>query len=144
MEDIKKRGYTLSGVYVAFWENHNKEAQERYYFKEKMINENLIIVDEYYNDRNYNECLLLKHFNQLYAIEYCFYDGSNLDEIQKYRILKDVFELYNKLSLIEFLETMHMMSGSIITASMKSNSEFAEKIKNNIGNIINTIVNDAV
>jgi hypothetical protein len=67
------------------------------------------------------------------ASEFILYWDDYLVPIQSLRIVKDIFELYNKSELSTFLELMKEMSTQYISASMqsqeKNRNELIERVK---------------
>ncbi|WP_339217024.1 hypothetical protein [Ornithinibacillus sp. FSL M8-0202] len=113
---------------------------EYIYYSKHMLKDNLIIVA---NTFPYEDCskesgwdvetwIDVKHYNDIDAISFTVYQGDYLQDIQVYRIVKDIYDLYLDNVLPEFLTIMDDISVASQSQSMQSRKENAISVRNRI------------
>lgn len=97
-----------------------EETETVIYYNQEMLNNNLIIeeVTQVANLRM-ETSINIKHFNDLDANHYALYCDIELAPIQVYRILADVFAMYQSKNLNEFLDIVETLSIYHESASMQ-------------------------
>lgn len=110
---------------------------EYLYYSEDMLEHNLIIaVDTFvYGDNpdgkgcNVETWISVKHFNDFDAFTFTMYSGDYLQEIQVYRIVKDIYDLYLDNVFPDFLKVIHELSVGFQSQSMQSKKENAISVR---------------
>lgn len=105
-------------------------VDEAYYFyNEQLLANNVIIKYEtlVYDDDNPN-VISVKHYNELNAGEWFFYWGDYLEHIQIYRIIKDIFDLFNEHPFSDFAQFLDDLSTQSYSSSMQSNADHKRDI----------------
>lgn len=74
----------------------------------------------------------VQHFNDIDAFTFTMYSGDYLQEIQVYRIVKDIYDLYLENVLSDFLKIIHGLSVGFQSQSMQSKKENAIDVRNGI------------
>ncbi|WP_249871773.1 hypothetical protein [Oceanobacillus saliphilus] len=108
------------------------------YYSKDMLEQNLIIsVDTFvYEDSSDGKeewsvetWINVQHFNDIDAFSFTMYSGDYLQEIQVYRIVKDVYDLYLDNVLSDFLKIIHELSVAFQSQSMQSKKENAINVR---------------
>jgi len=104
------------------------EVDEVYFYTNpSMIKDGLYIElsesESNEEDFKYQTWINVKSITSDDAIAYTIYNGDSLQDIQSYRIIKDILELYETFPLVIFLKTIRCMSGTSYSASMQSVAE---------------------
>lgn len=113
---------------------------EYIYYSTDMLEHNLIIaVDTFiYEDGSDGKewsvetWINVQHFNDNDAFSFTMYSGDYLQEIQVYRIVKDIYDLYLDNALSDFLNIIHELSVGFQSQSMQSKNEKAIRVRNGI------------
>lgn len=110
------------------------------YYSKSMVKDNLIIV---VNTFSYEDSLKesgwnietwidVKHYNDEDAFSFTLYQGDYLQDIQVYRIVKDIYDLYLGNVLPNFLGIMDDLSVGFQSQSMQSKKEIAINVRKGI------------
>ncbi|MEC5424327.1 hypothetical protein QGM71_12575 [Virgibacillus sp. C22-A2] len=113
---------------------------EYIYYSKHMLKDNLIILA---NTLPYEDCskesgwnveiwVEVKHYNDIDAVSFTVYQGDYLQDIQVYRIVKDIYDLYLDNVLSEFLTIIDDISVGFQSQSMQSKKEYAISVRNRI------------
>ena len=113
---------------------------EYIYYSKHMLKTNLIIVA---NTLPYEDCseesgwsvetsIEVKHYNDIDAVSFTVYQGDYLHDIQVYRIVKDIYDLYLDNALSDFLYIINEWSVGSQSQSMQSKKENAVSVRNRI------------
>ncbi|MBD8069797.1 hypothetical protein [Bacillus sp. PS06] len=113
---------------------------EYIYYSKNMLEHNLIIaVDTFaYEDSpdgkewSVETWINVQHFNDIDAFTFTMYSGDYLQEIQVYRIVKDIYDLYLDNELSDFLKIIHELSVGFQSQSLQSKKENAIDVRNGI------------
>lgn len=106
------------------------EEEAAVYFNNDMLNNNLIIREEtlWSGDLRVETVISVRHFNEWDAGIWYLYWGDLLEPIQVYRIIRDLFEMYNELSLSLFLKTISHLCSTSQFASQQIQRENRDRI----------------
>ena len=122
--------------------NYVEGSEAEYiYYSEGMLDHNLIIsVDTFvYEDfldgkgkGSIETGINIQHYNDIDAFTFTMYSGDYLQEIQVYRIVKDIYDLYLDNVLPEFIKIIHELSEGFQSQSMQSKKENAINVRQGI------------
>lgn len=124
--------WLVRGLYIA------EESGEFYYFNEHMLKDNIVIAKT-------RDSLLNMQLLRIYFVDYKdvgMLDISSidvLDDLQVYRLIKDIYELYNELSKTSFLQVMYEMAVSICTTNSMLTLEDEQRLRENTEAVIDNI-----
>ncbi|AIF45081.1 hypothetical protein [Virgibacillus sp. SK37] len=113
---------------------------EYIYYSKHMLKDNLIIVA---NTFPYEDCseelgwnvatsVEVKYYNDVDAVSFTVYQGDYLHDIQVYRIVNDIYDLYLDNVLSDFLKIIYELSVGSQSQSMQSKKEYAINVRNRI------------
>ncbi|MDL4840326.1 hypothetical protein [Aquibacillus rhizosphaerae] len=113
---------------------------EYVYYSKNMLEENLIIYADTvaYEDSsketgwNDETCIEVKHYNNKDAVSFTVYNGEYLQDIQIYRIVKDIFDLYLDNVLSDFLAIINDLCVGKCSQSMQSKIENAKDVRERV------------
>ena len=74
----------------------------------------------------------VKHYNDIDAVSFTLYSGDYLQDIQVYRIVKDIYDLYLDNVLSDFLNIIYDLSVGFQSQSMQSKKENAIDVRQGI------------
>lgn len=111
----------------------NEENESYLYFNEDLQGKNVLIEEMILeSDEGYQTMISVFHYNDMDAVQYILYWGDTLTAIQVYRIVTDIHMLYNENNLADFLQLMHDMSETSMSALMQSDEKNKAEIKERI------------
>jgi hypothetical protein len=119
----------------------NIEGSDEYiYYSENMLKDNLIIVlntfvkEDYSKETGWNveTWINVNHYNDKDAVSFTVYSGEYLHDIQVYRIVKDIYDLYLDNVLLDFLKIIDDLCGSKQSQFMQSKIEHAINVREGI------------
>lgn len=102
------------------------EEEKCFFYNDKLLADNVIIQTEYLINDEAPTMISVKHYGELEVGEWIFYWGDYLEPIQEYRIIKDIFDLYNEHSLVEFVQILDDLTAQSMSVSMQSDDNRKE------------------
>ncbi|MEV5024797.1 hypothetical protein [Paenibacillus sp. LPE1-1-1.1] len=114
---------------------HYHLKERTVFYNDQMLNDNIIICQDVIRKNNKTSIVItVKHYNEFQAIEWimCYADTNSIAGIQIYRIILDIYEMYNDFPLVLFLEMLtETMIGSTHPESQtpESKKEMTEAFK---------------
>lgn len=113
---------------------------EYIYYSKHMLKYNLIIVANTFPYEDYSKKsgwnvetrIEVKHYNDIDTVLFTVYQGDYLQNIQVYRIVKDIYELYLENAISDFLMIIHELSVGSRSQSMQSKKENAISVRNRV------------
>ncbi len=140
----KTQNYLIGGIIMLkigeMNRSFNEEEETYYYYSEQMLNDKVVIKENTFMtiDDNVETIISVEHLNDLDAEDFTMYWDDLLSPIQSYRIIKDIYELYQEHSLSSFLEIIRELSVSYTSALMQSREENKQRIVDGIRETFNS------
>jgi hypothetical protein len=122
------------GVFRLTLKSNNRET-EYAYFTEDMLHDNLAIYQQNFTAEFESKTILtLRHCTGEFVAEYEIYYGEAIFPIQLYRIIKDIFDLFDRLMPEDFTEvvTEHLSRSHFFCDRQNRDSEGDAKLADDI------------
>lgn len=107
------------------FQTYDDDIETIYFYNDKLLADNVVIQLEFWDldDDDQPHYICVKHYNENDAGTWIFYWGKYLEPIQQYRIIKDIYDLYNEHTITEFAEILKNLSCQSMSASIQSTEE---------------------
>lgn len=118
----------------------NEEKESYLYYNEALLSNNVIVEESAFEtDEGFQTMIDVLHYNDMDAVQYTLYWDNPLAEIQVYRIVKDIHELYIENTLGDFLQLMNEMSVVSLSAMAQSSHENRAEIKERVTSLFEAV-----
>lgn len=105
-----------------------------YYFTDDMLKNNVVIEDSFSfcEEHGAQSYITIRHYNDLDAFHYQLYWDEYLEPILRYKVILNIFDLYQEFPLQMFIDITKEMSGSGYSASMQTKPGQKKKVMQEI------------
>lgn len=124
-----------------FRTHEDEENETVSYYTDDSLKHNIIVkVSNFVGEGLDSETIIsVEYYNDLDAGIFSIYQDNMINDIQTYRIIADIFDFYNTLSLSDFLSVMNEISVSSMTALMQHEKKNKTRIIDEIKEFIEAL-----